>query len=124
VVHQVWPPRNAARRKRQGLDLVDASSRRRRDRRARRPVVEVVQKPDADAACGSGAQSPEHDLLRLVEEVDVVDRDVQRLLGRFEERRKQLRDLDRPLSAVDERAEVDQDCCARSFALYARFAAW
>jgi hypothetical protein len=63
--------------------------------------------------------------LGLVGEAEVVDRDVEAVLGCLDEGGERGRDLDRRLAAVGERPELDQpDCCAFMRALYARFASW
>jgi Mg-chelatase subunit ChlI len=108
VVHEVRPARNGARLDRQRLDLVDAGFRRRRRDRSGRPLVEVVEQTYAHSALSGRTQCAEDDLLRLVVEVDVVDRDVERPFGALEEGREQARDLDRPLSAVFECSDLDQ----------------
>jgi hypothetical protein len=70
-------------------------------------------------------QRAEDDRLGVVVQVDVVDRDVERPLGAFEERREEPSDLDGLLTAVAECADLDQACaCARIFALCSRFIAW
>jgi len=124
VVHEVRPAGNRDGRDRKRLHLVRPRLRRRRRDRPERAPVEVVEQPHADSALARRAQRAEDDRLGLVVEVDVVDRDVERALGAFEERREQARDLDRLLPAVFQCSDLDQACaCARSFALCSRFAA-
>jgi hypothetical protein len=79
-------------------------------------VVEVVREPDVHTALRCGRERARDELVRLRAERVVVDRDLECPLGALEERGEQLRDLDRGLPAVRERAKLDQRC-ARSFAL-------
>ena len=56
--------------------------------------------------------------------MEVVDRDLERLLGAADEVRERMSRGLRGLRAVGERVDVDQDAFARISALCARFAAW
>ena len=56
--------------------------------------------------------------------MEVVDGDLERVLGARDELGERLSRLLGRLASVDKRPELDQDVCPRSFALYARFAAW
>ena len=57
-------------------------------------------------------------------QVEVVDRDLERLLRAADEVRERVRRALRGLRSVGERVDVDQDAFARISALCARFAAW
>jgi hypothetical protein len=82
-------------------------------------VVEVVGEPDGDAPLRGADERAADDLRELVREPDVVDRDVERALGRREPVGEDVGDLLGRLAAVGQRADVD-----RIAALCARFAAW
>jgi hypothetical protein len=87
-------------------------------------VVDVVGEPNRDAAPARALEGAADDLRGRVVEPDVVEREVERALRGVDEVGDRLRDLGSRLPAVGERANVDQDAWARSFALCARFAAW
>lgn len=84
-------------------------------------MVDVIGEANWDIAVAGSLEGAPDDLLRLVVEPDVVERDVEAVLGRVDELGDRLRDLGRRLSAVSQRADVDRDrlqeLCARSFAL-------
>jgi hypothetical protein len=123
VVHQVGDAGDGGRRERQLFDEGRLRARRRRDVRLL-AVVDVVREPDRDAALRRGDERALDDLPQVVREVEVVDRDLERLLRVADEVRERVR---RPLSrlrSVGERVDVDQDAFARISALCARFAAW
>jgi len=71
-------------------------------------VVLVEREPDGDAASGSVLQRAGDQPLRLVGEPEVVDGDVEGPLRGGEEVGERVRDLDRRLTAVGERPELDQ----------------
>ena len=98
--------------------------RRRRDHRLLR-VVDVVRETDRDAARNRGRECALDDLREVVGEMEVVDRDLERLLGGRDEARERVRRAFRRLRAVGERLELDQRdaFAARWAALYSRFAA-
>jgi hypothetical protein len=79
-------------------------------------VVDVVGEAHRDAAVAGTLEGGPDDLFGLVKQPNVVKRDVEAVLGCVDELGDRLRDLGRRLSAVRERADVDQ-LCARSFAL-------
>jgi hypothetical protein len=63
-----------------------------------------------------------HDLGRLVVQANVVERELEGLLGRLDEVGDQARNVQRRLAAVGEGVNLDQTCSfARNDALYARF---
>ena len=80
-------------------------------------MVDVVGQPDGDPARAGALEGAADDLRRRVMEPEVVERDVEAALGLVDEIGDRLRDLGRGLAAVRERADVDQDDCALSFAL-------
>ena len=86
--------------------------------------VDVVRETDGDAARGRPRQRVAHDRTDRAGQVDVVDRDLERLLRRRDELGERVRDLVGGLPAVGERADVYCAVFARSDALYARLAAW
>jgi len=89
-------------------------------------VVDVVDEADRDAARDGRGERALDDLREIVGKMEVVDRDLERLVRAAEELGELARRALRRLCAVAERREVDQldAFAARSFALYSRFAAW
>lgn len=88
-------------------------------------MVDVVEEPHADPTRVRGREGADDEPLGLALEADVVEREVERALGRVQERGGLSRDLGRLLSAVRECPELDQlPAAARIAALCARFAAW
>jgi hypothetical protein len=87
-------------------------------------VVDVVGEAHRNAAVAGALEGVADDLCGRVVQPDVVERDVEAVLGCVDELGDRLRDLGRGLPAVRQRADVDQFACAFSFALYARFRAW
>lgn len=79
-------------------------------------MVDVVRKPDGDAALVRGAQRAADRRREIVGQVEVVDRDVERVLRGTDEVGERLRGLGGRLAAVGQRADFDR--------LYSRFAAW
>jgi hypothetical protein len=79
-------------------------------------MVDVVRKPDRDAARVRTAQRAADDRNEVVGEVEVVDRDVEGALRGADESGERLRGVGGRLAAVDQRADFDR--------LYSRFAAW
>lgn len=79
-------------------------------------MVDVVREPDGDAAFVRGAQRAADRRLEIVGQVQVVDRDVERVLRGADEVGERLRGLGGRLAAVGQRADFDR--------LYSRFAAW
>jgi hypothetical protein len=116
VVHQVRDAGDGGGRERQLLDQLRLRARRRRDVRLL-PVVDVVREPDGDTTLRRADKRALDDLLQVVGEVEVVDRDLQRLPGRADEVRKRVRRALRRLRSVGERVDVDQDAFARCSAL-------
>jgi hypothetical protein len=82
-------------------------------------VVDVVREPDGDAAIVRGSERAADDRVEIVGEMEVVDRDVERVLRRGEEPGERVRGVGGRLAAVGQRPDFD-----RSLALYSRFAAW
>jgi hypothetical protein len=124
VVHQVGHARDARGRKRKRGEQLGIRLRRRRNRRAAPRRVEVVRKPDRDAAARRADERVADDCGDRVRQAQVVDRDVDGVLRRREPVGEQVTDLLRRLPAVGERADVYRAAFARSSALCARFAAW
>ena len=89
-------------------------------------VVDVVDEADRDAARDGLRERALDDLREVVGKVEVVDRDLERLVRAAEELGELVRGALRRLRAVGERRESDQldAFAARSFALCSRFAAW
>ncbi len=87
-------------------------------------MIDVVGEPDGDAALGRGGERALDAVGDRAAEADVVERQVERPLGRGEERVELVRDVGRRLAAVGQRPELDQARLAFSEALYARLAAW
>jgi hypothetical protein len=79
-------------------------------------MVDVVREPDRDAPRMRIAQCAADGCQEVVGKVQVVDRDVEGMLRRADERGKRLRGLGGRLAAVGQRADFDR--------LYSRFAAW
>ena len=79
-------------------------------------MVDVVREPDRDAAFVRGAQRTADRRREIVRQVEVVDRDVERVLRGAEEASERLRGVGGRLAAVGQRADFDR--------LYSRFAAW
>ena len=119
VVHEVGYARDRGRRERHGLDRVGIGDRRRRHRHLH-GVVEVVRQADGDAALGGGGEGTADDLVELRREVEVVDRDLERLLRVGTELSERVGGLLGRLAAVDQRPDFD----ASHSALCAFFAAW
>jgi hypothetical protein len=80
-------------------------------------MVDVVGQPDGDPARAGALEGAADDLGRGIVEPDVVERDIEAVLGLVDEVGDRLRDLGRGLPTVAERADVDQERSARSFAL-------
>jgi hypothetical protein len=80
-------------------------------------MVDVVGQPDGDPARAGALEGAADDRGRGIVEPDVVERDVEAVLGLVDEVRDRLRDLGRRLASVGQRADVDQERSARSFAL-------
>jgi hypothetical protein len=123
VVHQVGRPRDAGGREGERLDEIRLGARRRRDRRPRAVLVDVVCEADGDPAVGGREERALDRAGERIGEPQVVDRDVERLLRLREPVGEQAGDLLRLLAAVCERADVYRAAFARSSALCARFAA-
>ena len=90
-------------------------------------MVDVVGEPDRDAAGGRVGERAVDDRVERRRQVEVVDRDLERPLGRGDEGRQRVGRVLGGLTAVDQGAELDQEeaaFAARSDALYARFSAW
>jgi hypothetical protein len=116
VVHQVGHAGNRRRGERERLD----EQRLRPRRRGRGCVlreVDVVREPDGDAAPGGAGQRALDGRGEIVREVEVVDRDLERVLRRRDEGGERLGRVLGRLAAVGERPELDQGACARSVAL-------
>jgi hypothetical protein len=79
-------------------------------------MVDVVCQPDRDTACVRVAQRAADRRREIVGQVEVVDRDVERVLRGADEVGERLRGLGGRLAAVGQRADFDR--------LYSRFAAW
>jgi hypothetical protein len=79
-------------------------------------MVDVVRQPDRDAAFVRVAQRAADRRREVVGQVQVVDRDVERVLRGAEEVSERLRGVGGRLAAVGQRADFDR--------LYSRFAAW
>jgi hypothetical protein len=79
-------------------------------------VVEVVGEAHGDAALLGGDELAADDRVQVGRQVEVVDRDLERLLRGCDELGKGVRGLLGPLAAVGQRADFDR--------LYSRFAAW
>jgi hypothetical protein len=88
-------------------------------------VVDVVGEPDDDPALRRVDDRALDDVAQRLWEMEVVDRDLERALGRRDKAGERLRRGLGRLPAVRQRAELDQGAlAARSDALCARFAAW
>ncbi len=83
-------------------------------------MVEVVREPDRDAALLRGPQRVTDDRDEVRRQVQVVDGDLEGLLGRGEELGELMGGPLGRLAAVDQRADFD----ASHSALCAFFAAW
>ena len=79
-------------------------------------MVDVVREAHCDAAIVRGAQCTADRRREVVGQVEVVDRDVERVLRSADEVGERLRGLGGRLAAVGQRADFDR--------LYSRFAAW
>jgi hypothetical protein len=110
VVHEVGDAGDAACRHVELVDRARVSLRRRRHRH-RLPVVLVEREPDGDAAPGRILDRTCDQPLRFVREPEVVDRDVEASIRAREEVCERVRDLDRGLAALGERAKLDQPAC-------------
>ena len=82
-------------------------------------MVEVVGETDGDPALRGGDEGAADDLVELRREVEVVDRDLERLLRVCEELGERVGGLLGRLAAVDQRVDFD----ASHSALCAFFAA-
>jgi hypothetical protein len=82
-------------------------------------VVDVVDEPDRDAALVGVGERTRDDRREIGRQVDVVDRDLERLLRGADEVGECVCDVVGLLAAVRQRADFD-----RSSALCARLAAW
>jgi hypothetical protein len=82
-------------------------------------VVDVVGEPDRNAALDRGVDRVLDDGGDRRWQVDVVDRDLERVLRGPDEVGQRVRDIVGRLAAVRQRPDVD-----RIAALCARFAAW
>ena len=107
VVHEVGHARDRLVRDAERRDQLRVGLGRRRhgDRVA---VADVVDDPHRDAARVRRADRAADDLRGLVEQVEVVVRQVERALRAREEFGDRLRDLDGGLAALAVRAELDQ----------------
>ncbi len=79
-------------------------------------MVDVVREPDGDSARVRVAEGATDRRREVVGQVEVVDRDVEGVLRRADERGERLGGLGGRLAAVGQRADFDR--------LYSRFAAW
>ena len=82
-------------------------------------MVDVVGEPHGDAARVRVAQGAADDGDEVVGKMQVVDRDVERVLRGSDEAGERVRGVDGRLAAVGQRPDFDL-----SLALYSRFAAW
>ena len=80
-------------------------------------VVGVVREPDGDAALCGGDERAGDDRPQLVPEVEVVDRDLERVLRAGEKVGERAGGALCRLRAVGQRLELDQDTFARIRAL-------
>ena len=87
-------------------------------------MVDVVGEPDLDPARGGVDEGALDDRCERVRQPEVVDRDLERLLGGRDEAGERVGDVLRRLAAVGERPDLYLAAFARCSALYARFAAW
>ncbi len=87
-------------------------------------MIDVVREADGDAALLGVLDRADDDGLERGREVEVVDRDLERALRRAEELGERVRGHVGGLTAVGQRADVDQALRACHSALCARFAAW
>jgi hypothetical protein len=71
-------------------------------------VVDVVGEANGDPALACALERAADDLRARVVEPDVVERQVERVLGRVDEVRDRLRDLGRGLPAVRQGPDVDR----------------
>jgi hypothetical protein len=79
-------------------------------------MVDVEREPDCDAARVRVAQRAADDRGEIVRQMQVVDRDVERVLRGADEFGERVRGVGGRLAAVGQRADFDR--------LYSRFAAW
>jgi hypothetical protein len=79
-------------------------------------MVDVVRQPDGDAAFVRSAQRAADRRREVVGQMEVVDRDVERVLRGADEVSERVRGVGGRLAAVGQRADFDR--------LYSRFAAW
>jgi hypothetical protein len=119
-VHQV---RDARDRECRYGDRLDELGDRRRGRRQELAMVDVVREPNRDAALRRSDERVPHRVADGAREPQVVEGEVEGLVGAAEEVDDRVRYLVGGLAAVGERACLDQ-VFARSEALYARFFAW
>jgi hypothetical protein len=124
VVHQVGRAGDARRGEGERVDKLRLSARRRRNRRTRAVLVEVVGKPYRDAAVDRTEDRAFDRVGERFGEPKVIDCDVEALLCLREPVREQASDVLSLLAAVGERVDVYRAAFARSSALCARFAAW
>jgi hypothetical protein len=107
-VHQIRPTGHGRGLERQRLDQIGLGLRRRRDGRTLVDLVDVVDKPDVNAALVRADEGSADDVPRLVVQPDVVERELERLACPADERRDLARDVQRCLAAVGEGVNLDQ----------------
>jgi hypothetical protein len=122
-MHQVGRAGDSGGRKRHRRDEIRLRERRRRDRRARAVLVEVVREADRDAAVDRAGERAFERARERIGKTQVVDRDVETLLRLREPVGEEARGVFRRLAAVGKRVNVYRAAFARSAALCARFAA-
>jgi len=106
VVHEVGDAEDPLRRNREVVEQARVRVGRRRlgDRLV---VVDVEGQPDLDATALRLEESLRDELCRFLLEVEVVEGEVERLLGLGQEAGRVLSDLERGLTPVPESAELD-----------------
>jgi len=80
-------------------------------------MVDVVGEPDLDPARGGVDERALDDRREGIRQPEVVDRDLERLLGRRDEAGERVRDVLRRLAAVGERPDLYRAALARCSAL-------
>jgi hypothetical protein len=106
VVHEVWDAEDPLRRNGEIVEETRVGVGRRRlgDRLV---VVDVEGEPNLDAAALRLEQRRRDQLRRLLLEVEVVEGEVEGLLGGGQEAGRVLGDLERGLASVAKSAELD-----------------
>jgi hypothetical protein len=109
-VHQIRPAGHGRGLEGQRLDQIGLGFRRRRNGRAVVDLVQVVDEPDVNAAVVRADECVADDVVGPVFQPDVVERELKGFTRTVDELRDPARDVQRCLTSIGERVNVDQGC--------------